>query len=461
MAVARYGDVSFWHDRLRASSLVPRAPLPGDQDVDVAIVGGGFTGLWTAYYLLAADPSIRVAVLERDIAGFGASGRNGGWCLGELAVPVPRLARAVGREGAVAMARTMHATVDEVGAVAAREDIDCDYAKGGSITYAVNRPQFDRLRGRAQGLRRCGFGDDDYRLLTVRDTARIVNAAGLHGGLFTPHVAVLQPAALARGLAEAVERAGGTVYEHTPVTAVEGSVVTTSRGRVRAGVAVRATEGYTPSLRNHERTLVPIENYMVVTEPLSADAWDEIGLSGRETFSDARHVIYYGQRTADDRIAFGGMSIPYRYRGRVDHARFARARVHERLRRTLTSLFPVLEDVAITHRWGGVLAAPRDWFPSVGYDRRAGAAWAGGYVGEGVGAANLAGRTLADLIRGEDTALVHLPWVNHRSPDWEPEPWRWLGFRSAAATLAVVDRAEQFTGRHQPWADVLLRRVLS
>ena len=459
MTAARYGDVSFWHDCLPASSLEPRSSLPGDRDVDVAIVGGGFTGLWTAYYLLRADPSIRVAVLERDIAGFGASGRNGGWCLGELAVPVPSLARAVGRDSAVAMARTMHATVDEIGAVIVREGIDCDYTKGGSITSAINRPQLDRLRGRVQGLRRYGFGDDDYRLLTVRDTARIVNTVGLHGGLFTPHVAVLQPAALARGLAAAVERAGGIVYEQTPVTAMEGSVVTTTRGRVRAEVAVRATEGYTPSLRDHERTLAPIENYMIATEPLPAEAWDEIGLASRETFSDARHLIYYGQRTADDRIAIGGLRALYRYRGRVDHARFARAREHERLQRTLPSLFPVLEGVRVTHRWGGVLAAPRDWFPSVGYDRRAGTAWAGGYVGEGVGAANLAGRTLADLMRGEDTDLVHLPWVNHRSPDWEPEPWRWLGVRSATATLAMVDRAEQLTGRHQPWADLLLRKV--
>lgn len=460
MNPSRYGDLSFWHDRLPAASLEPRAPLPGDREVDVAIVGAGFTGLWTAYYLLRADPSIQVAVLERDIAGFGASGRNGGWCLGEIAVPVPRLARAVGREPAVAMARAMQATVDEVGRVAAREDIGCDYAKGGCITYAVNRPQLDRLRSRAEGLRRCGFGDDDVQLLDVRDTAKIINAAGLHGGLYTPHVAALQPAALARGLADAVERLGGTVYEQTAVMAMDGPVVTTTSGRVRAEVAVRATEGYTPTLRDQERALAPIENYMIVTESLSPATWDEIGLARRETFSDARHVIYYGQRTADDRIALGGLSIPYRYRGRVDQARFGRAHAHERLRRLLTMLFPVLGDVSVTHRWGGVLAAPRDWFPSVGYDRRAALAWAGGYVGEGVAAANLAGRTLADLIQGRDTALVQLPWVNHRSPDWEPEPWRWLGIRTASASLAVVDRAEQVTGRHQPWSDVVLRRLL-
>jgi len=209
-----------------------------------------------------------------------------------------------------------------------------------------------------------------------------------------------------------------------------------------------------------ERALVPVGNFMIATEPLGPETWAEIGLEHREAFEDGRHLIFYGQRTADDRIAFGGLSVPYHYDSRIDHTQFAQSIVHDRLRRTLVELFPVLSVVQVTHRWGGVLAIPRDWFPSVGLDRRSGLAWAGGYIGAGVAAANLAGRTLADLITSRDTGLVRLPWVGHQSPDWENEPARWLGLTGTASLLALVDRTELLTGHRQRWSDGILRRLI-
>jgi glycine/D-amino acid oxidase-like deaminating enzyme len=229
---------------------------------------------------------------------------------------------------------------------------------------------------------------------------------------------------------------------------------------VRADVVVRATEAYTAELPGYERAIVPVGNFMIATAPLDRDVWAEIGLERREAFEDGRHLIFYGQRTADDRIAFGGMSAPYRYGSRIDHSQFEHGIVHERLRRTLAEVFPVLANVEITHRWGGVFGIPRDWFPSVGFDRSAGFAWAGGYAGEGVAAANIAGRTLADLITGQDSDLVQLPWVDHRSPDWEDEPARWVGLKGVMGALAVVDRIELLTGRRQQWSDAVLRRLL-
>jgi glycine/D-amino acid oxidase-like deaminating enzyme len=444
--------ISYWHES--AGPLPRRAALPGDTDVDVAIVGGGFTGLWTAYYLAHADPGLRIAVLEREVVGFGASGRNGGWCVGEFAAKPNVVDRVAGREAAVAMARAVHATVDEVARVIGREQIDCHFAKGGSIDFATTKPQLDRIEARVASLRDLGFGEEDYALLGAADTLRIINAANVKGGLYSPHCAALQPARLARGVAEAAERAGAKIYEHTAVTALRQGGVETARGRVRAAVVVRATEAYTNGLPGHERELLPIGNYMIVTDPIPRDMWDEIGLRNRETFADGRHVIFYGQRTIDDRFAFGGLSIPYRYGSGTELG--GNPTVRDRLRAMLLELFPSLGDVTVSHHWGGVLGAPRDSFPSVGYDQDTGYAWGGGYVGEGVAAANLAGRTLADLITKEDSDLVHLPWVGHRSPDWEDEPWRWLEFTGLRATLAVADRAEKATGRQQRWADKLL-----
>jgi glycine/D-amino acid oxidase-like deaminating enzyme len=454
-----YRQISFWHASV-PGDLTPRAALPGDADADVVIVGAGFTGLWTAYYLAKADPSLRVVVLEREIAGFGASGRNGGWVVGELAAPLPAIARAAGADAAVAMARAMHATVDEVGAVAAAEGIDCHYHKGGALQFAINRAQLERMDSYLETVRRFGFGDDDYRRLSARETTARLNATGVHAGMLSAHCAVIHPARLARGLAGVVERLGVRVYEQTAVQRLELGGVVTDRGRVRAEVVVRATEAYTPEVSGQERALVPVGNSMIATEPLSSSTWDEIGLAQREAFEDCRHLIFYGQRTIDDRITFGGLSVPYRYGSRIDHAQFVNAPVHERLRRTLVGLFPVLADVNVTHRWGGVLAIPRDWYPSVGLDRETGLAWAGGYVGAGVAAANLAGRTLADLITKQETDLVRLPWVGHRSPDWEDEPARWAGLAAASTVFELVDRAELLTGRRQRWGDAIIRRLM-
>ena len=433
-----YDDISWWY---ASAPREPRDPLPGDVDADVAIVGAGFTGLWTAYYLKRADPGLRVCVLEREVVGFGASGRNGGWCVGSMAA-APRAHERRQTGGALRMARAIQQTVDEVGEVAQKEAIDCHFQKGGTIYPAVNPPQLASLTERARLAWDLGMDESDYRLLPARETLDILNIPGVHGGLYTPHCAALQPYRLAAGLADTASRLGVDLYEQTAVSRIGPRRVDTAHGTVRAEVVVRATEAYTGSLDGHARKLIPIYNHMVVTEPLPPAFWDEVGLERRETFEDARRVIYYGQRTADDRIAIGGLAAEYAFRSRIDRGRELRHAAHRRLERLLRQLFPALERTRIAQRWGGVLAVPRDWYPSVGYDRVSGHAWAGGYVGQGVAASNLAGRTLTDLIRGEDSELTALPWVNHRSPDWEPEPARWLGARATTALLTAADWAD-------------------
>jgi glycine/D-amino acid oxidase-like deaminating enzyme len=235
--------------------------------------------------------------------------------------------------------------------------------------------------------------------------------------------------------------------------------VQTTHGRVRADVVVRATEGYTPQLPAERRTLAPLYSLMIATEPLPASFWAEVGWEARETFSDGRHLIIYGQRTADDRIAFGGRGAPYHFGSRV-HDRFDRdPAVFADLRRELVRLFPALDGVPITHEWGGPLGIPRDWYPSVGFEPTTGLAWAGGYVGDGVGTTNLAGRTLADLILRCETELTALPWVGHRSPRWEPEPFRWGGINAGLRLTTGLDRVEERTGTGSRWRERLLARI--
>ncbi|HKB30485.1 MAG TPA: FAD-binding oxidoreductase [Streptosporangiaceae bacterium] len=442
----RYRTLSFWHGTV-PDPLEPGPPLPGDTDVDVAIAGGGFTGLWTAYYLRKADPGLRIAVLEREIAGFGASGRNGGWCSALFPASLDKLARMSGRPAAIAMHRAMRATVDEVGAVVTAEGIDCHWRKGGTVQLARSRPQLGRAKDEVAHSRAFGFGEDDLRLLSAGEASGMLAAADVVGGTYTPHCAAIHPARLARGLAATIRRLGVALYEQTAVTSIEPRRARTPAGTVRAEYVIRATEGYTPGLPGLRRAIAPVYSLMIATKPLPQSTWDRIGLAQHATFGDHRHVIIYGQRTADGRFAFGGRGAPYHIGSKIRPEFDREPAVFLALRRALGEMFPVLGDAEVTHAWGGPLGVPRDWCASVGLDHGTGLGWAGGYVGDGVATANLAGRTLADLILRRDTTLVTLPWVNHRSRRWEAEPLRWLGTNAALWVMARADRVEARTGR--------------
>ncbi|HEX3334069.1 MAG TPA: FAD-dependent oxidoreductase [Acidimicrobiales bacterium] len=445
-APSGYQRLSLWWEAVPAP-LATRPALSEDQQVDVCIVGGGFTGLWTAHSLARADPSLRIAVVEGEVAGFGASGRNGGWCSALFATSDAALARRHGREAMLAMRRAMQETIDIVGASAAAEGIDCHFKKGGTVDLARNEAQRERAQAEVDSARALGFGEEDVRWLDSAEARERIGAAKVLGATYTPHCAALQPALLARGLADAVERRGVRLYEHTRALEIRpgprpGPSVVTRGGTIRAEVVVRATEAWTPTLPGLGRAIVPVYSLMVATEPLGPAFWSEAGLEGRATFADHRHMIIYGQRTADGRIAFGGRGAPYHYGSAVRDAFDSEPSVHALLRTTLTDLFPALEGARFTHAWGGPLGIPRDWHSSVGLDRATGLAWAGGYVGDGVATTNLAGRTLAHLITGTQSPLTSLPWVGHRSPRWEPEPLRWLGVNAGLWAMKLGDRSE-------------------
>src|SRR3954454_7601255 len=442
-----YADLSFWHDTL-PEEWAPRESLPGDVDADVAVVGGGLTGLWTAYYLLEADPGLRVVVLEAETAGFGASGRNGGWC--SALFPTPPSALAALPDSGAAKARAQHQamreTVDEVLRVLAVEGIDAHQHKGGTVSLARSASQLRRAVAEVEEARAWGRGEDDLRLLGADEALVRLAARRTVGATFTPDCAAVHPARLVRGLARAVERRGGVVHERTRVLAISPGEARTAHGRVRAEVVVRATEGYTGDLAGR-RSIVPVYSLVVATEPLDADTWERIGLRDRETFSDHRNLIIYGQRTADGRLVFGGRGAPYHFGSATRPSYDRDARVFATLRSTLVDMFPVLERTRFTHAWGGALGIPRDWCASVGLERRTGLAWAGGYVGDGLSTTNLAGRTLRDLVLGWTTGLTDLPWVDHRSRSWEPEPLRWVGVNAGLRAMAFADHEERLTRR--------------
>ncbi len=441
-----YRARSMWLDGV-PGELIPRPSLPGPTDVDVAIVGAGFTGLWTAYYLKKADPHLRVAVLERETAGFGASGRNGGWC--HTTFPGSRSAaeQTHGRQAVIDQQRALHQTVYEVGRVVETEGIDARFHLGGQLDLATTPVQLLRLREAVEYERAWGFGEDDYVMLGAADMRKRIKVAGCLGAVYTPHGAAVDPARLARGLADAVERLGVPIYERTPVTRIAPHVATTVFGDVRADVVVRATEAFTPELPGYERAVVPIYSLMIGTEPLPDAFWEEVGWGGHEVFGDFRFLIFYAMHTQDGRIAIGGRGAPYHFGSRLSEAYERAPAVQDHLRALLGELFPAIGDAKVTHHWGGAIAAARDWYASVGLDRQEGMAWAGAYVGDGVSTTNLAGRTLRDLILGHETELTHLPWVGRRSKPWEPEPLRWLGINAALRAMSSADDVEARTGR--------------
>jgi glycine/D-amino acid oxidase-like deaminating enzyme len=433
------GDVSWWWRSLGGTPQ-SRAPLPGDLDADVAVVGAGYTGLWTAYYLKRAQPDLRIVVLEQRFAGFGASGRNGGWLTNTVTGGREHYAESHGRAAAIAQQRALNDTVDEVIAVAGRESIDADIVKGGELGIARTPAQLARLRSAVAADQ--VWPHTDVEMLDASATASRIRVDGVLGGAWHPHCARLHPAKLVRGLAEAVERLGVRIHEQTRVREIVPGRAVTDRGVVRAAHVLRATEGFTADLSGEHRTWLPMNSSMIVTEPLPRAFWDAVGWRGRETLGDFAHVYMYAQRTADDRIALGGRGVPYRYGSRVDTDGTTQERTIRSLARLLRDFFPDASPVPIAHAWAGVLGVPRDWAASVAHDRATGLGWAGGYVGTGVTATNLAGRTLADLVLDRDTELTRLPWVGHRAKRWEPEPLRWTAVNAIYTAYRMADRFE-------------------
>ncbi len=431
-----------------------RAALEGAVEADVAIVGAGYTGLWTAYYLLKDDPALRVVLLDREHVGFGASGRNGGWASAIFPISLEKVASFASRGAALDLQAAMNETVDEIGRVTAAEGIDADYAKEGFLSLARSAAQAERAQSAVRSSVAFGL-PDQVRYIGADEAVTRVGATDVRGGVYTPHCATIHPGKLVRGLAETVESLGARIYHGTPVTDIAPGAVTTPNGSVRARTVIRATEAYSSQQPGARRAVIPLYSLVLATEPLDAGLRASLNLDHRMAFNDMRHLRVYAQVTEEGRLVFGGRGAPYHFNSRIAPGFDTKDSVHHKVFQTLTEFFPQLADVRVTHRWGGALGVARDWCPSIGYDPETGMGWAGNYVGDGVATSNLAGRILRNLIFRRDDALERLPIVNHRSPSWEREPFRWFGVNLGLAAAAAGDAEERFTDRPSKVAGLL------
>ena len=453
----RNGDISFWYADCGLPPLRP--PLDGDTEADVCIIGAGYTGLWAAWYLQQQSPDLKIVVVEREFAGFGASGRNGGWLTGGFAWNHQRYQADSSRAAVQAMIVAMAGTVDEVIAVAKACGIDADIVRTDEVLVATNPAQMARLAAFQADRESWQVTADRTRLIDGAALKARLAVAGAQGAMVIGGVARLQPAKLVTGLAAAVAAKGVRIAEGTTVLRYGPGLVETDRGRVRAPVILRATEGFTAGLPGHGREWLAMNSAQIVTEPLPDRLWDQIGWHGHELFGDHAHSYCYAQRTREGRIAMGGRGVPYRYGSRTDRRGQTQDETIHQLTEILHRHFPMVRDVPIAHAWCGTLGVPRDWCATVGFDAATGLGFAGGYVGVGVSTSNLAGRTLADLALGRSSERTALPWVNRKVRQWEGEPWRWLGVHGMYRLFNRADRQEAQGGPESRLA-ALANRVM-
>jgi len=435
---------SLWRDAV-INDAAPREKLCSDIETDVAIIGAGFSGLWTAYYIKKLMPNSKIVIIDANEVGFGASGRNGGWCSGFMPNSIDELAELHGREAAIEMYRQSFATLDEIESVLVNENIDCDFHRGGTICGATNSVQASRVTSEITKFHDFGFTEDDIRQLSQTEVEHRINISNLQLASYTPHCAVIHPVKLVNGLARVVEKLGVKIYENSPVTHYQSGSIKTDHVTCRAQLIIRATEGFTSSIKTHRRTLAPLYSYMIATSPLTESQLQTLGWKNRETYHDARNMIIYCQLTADKRIAFGGRGAPYHFASRVKPSYDTHPLIHEKICNSMRKIFEKIGDLEITHKWGGPLGVPRNWNPSVNFDARSGLGSLGGYVGDGVAASNLAARTMAHLIAEDNHELTQLCWANNQSRKWEVEPLRYFGINGLLKISESIDAYESKT----------------
>jgi len=423
---------------------------------DVAIVGAGYSGLWTAIYLLKAKPSLRVVLLEGEQVGFGASGRNGGWVSAIFPISLSKVARLYSHQAALDLQAAMNATVTQIGQALTEAGIEADFVQQGFISLARSVPQWTRVQAAVTAAVDFGL-PSQFRALNAAQATAKLNACGVQGALFTEHCATVHPGKLVHGLATWVERLGGLIYPHSRVLQIEPGRLVTAHGEVRAETIIRATEAYSCLDKAYHRRLIPLHSLMLATEPLPEGLRKQLKLAHRMAFNDMRHLRVYSQVTEDGRLVFGGRGAPYAFGSHIREEAACIDGGHLRLHQALVDFLPPLKDVAISHRWGGVLGVARDWCPSVHFDPKTRIGFTGGYVGDGVATSHLAARILRNLILHEDEAINRLPLVQHRSPDWEAEPWRYLAINGGLAAARFADREERLSGRPSYTAALLER----
>lgn len=438
--------------------------ITSSQSYDVVIVGAGYSGLWTAHHLLNLNPSLSIAILDARQPGFGASGRNGGWCSAFSPMSLEAVASHSNKQSAIDLQNALVASVDEIGTHIAKSHIECGWHKGGTLSFASNHLQVAKIRESIAMSRNFGFDDSFIDYLTPDQAEARVRIPDSLGASYSPHCAALQPAQLVDGLVRQLLSRNVQFFGSSRVSNITSHRVSaeTSKGSVSidAKWIIRATEGFTARMKQYRRDVAPLYSYMIATEPLSDKQWSEIGWTNRETISDGRNLVVYAQRTADGRIAFGGRGAPYKFASRIGSSFDNNQKINSLIEKSMRDMFPSIDDVAVTHRWGGALGVHRDWFASARIDHKNHIASLGGYVGDGVAFSYIAANEVATSILCVEPDRRPLPFVNHVSPRWEPEPFRYIGINSILQLTERADKTEKRTGRKNRLVNWLLGKLV-
>jgi len=425
--------------------LTLRPALARDETVDIAILGGGFSGLWAAYYLLTAQPDLKVAIVERNFCGYGASGRNGGWCSPRFPLDAGALIKRFGVETARRTIGAQLEIVAEIGRICAHEGIDAHYRNTGLLSLARSEHQFHSLVGTLKTYQDLGLGDGN-RLLSAGEAFDRVHATHVHGALEARAGANVHPGRLVRGLARTVERLGATIYESTEALKIDGGqnpTIVTDGGVITARKAViLAGEGYLTELPKYRRQLLPMSSMIALTAPLTPEQWKIVGWDRGESLSSQVHTKNYLTRTQDGRILFGSRGAPYLFGSRMSEGALREDAIYEWMRGCVLEWWPDLEGIAFTNAWGGYLGVPRDWLPTVHFDEASRIGHLYGYTGRGVSTSAMCAKLLAGLIGKQTSGLEGLPFHRTRAQSWEPEPFRWAGVRYIQSAFARIDEAE-------------------
>ena len=434
------------------------------ESFDVVIVGAGYSGLWTAHHLLDLNPSLSIAILDAQQPGFGASGRNGGWCSAFAPMSLEAVAAQSSTASAIELQNALSSSIEEIGAFVHDSRIDCGWHKGGTLSFATNLPQLQRILESIAMARKFGFDEQFVEFISPVQANERVRTPSSLGASYSPQCAVVHPAKLVDGLVRTLLARNVQIFGSTRVVEIEPHRVRAQTSQGSVSIAgkwiVRATEGFTARMKQYRRDVAPLYSYMIATEPLSQSQWDDIGWTNRETVSDGRNLVIYAQRTSDGRIAFGGRGAPYKFASRIGSHFDYNARIHSLIENSMRTMFPSIADVAVTHRWGGALGVHRDWFTAALIDQRTNIATLGGYVGDGVAFSYVAAKEVARAIDGTSRENTPLPIVNHTSRRWEPEPFRFIGINSILRLTENADKTEQKKNRNNRLIDWLLRKLI-
>jgi glycine/D-amino acid oxidase-like deaminating enzyme len=429
--------------------------LVGDTTCDLLVVGGGYTGLWTALVAKERDPSTDVVLIEADEAGGAASGRNGGFCEASLTHGLHNglqrwpeeigLLERLGREN-------LQAIEDAV----ERHGIDCSWERTGSLVVATEPYQVDGLKEEAEALTRYG---GKPVLLDAEAVRAEIDSPTFLGGLWNKDdVAMVNPARLAWGLKRACLDLGVRIHERTPATSLDergaGITVRTPYGRIGAGRVALATNAYPSLLRRHRPYTVPVYDYALMTEPLTEQQLASVGWRNRQGFADSANQFHYVRLSADNRILWGGYDAVYRYGGRVRAEHDQRPGTFATLARHFFTTFPQLDGVRFTHAWGGAIDTSTRFCVFFDTSHHGKVAYAAGFTGLGVGATRFGAEVMLDLLAGERTARTELELVRRKPLPFPPEPVRAVGIGITKWSMARADRND---GRRNLWLRTLDR----